>query len=235
MEDTEKHKEWIKVNKQKVIDHFCSGIEQSESPLAIFMCGSSGAGKTEEARRLKEHFEKKGTNPHFVHIDQDIVKGMIPGYSGENADMFQGAASIGVDKILDYCYKKKLHFILDSTFSRYPKAQKNIARAIKQKRRIFIIYIYQDPEVTWNFVENRRKVEKRKVPIDAFANSYFGAFKTIKKIKEEYKTKVLLTVVNKDTGKQYMNVTGVDSYVKMKYSNSKNLIKKLTEGNNKIT
>ena len=214
-------KEWVKANKEEVIDFFCAGIEPNESPFAVFMCGSSGAGKTEEARRLKEKQEKVGK--FYVHINQDAIKERIPGYMGANAELFQSAATKGLDYVLTYCYKEGLNFILDSTFSKYEIAKRNIKQAIKKDRSIEIVYIYQEPLKTWGFVKKREKAEGRNVPIDAFVNSYFGAFDTLKMIKDEYGSEVSLRVVNKHTGEVHRDVDRVDSYVKMSYSNSTEL------------
>ena len=213
-------KEWVRENKKKVINSFCVGIEPNESQFAIFMCGSPGAGKTKEAQEQKESYKKKKTP--CVHIEQDAIKGMIPGYTGTNAELFQRAATKGLVYVLDHCCNKRLSFISDSTFSEYEGAKSNIKKAIK-KGRIKIVYIYQEPLKAWESVKEREEDEGRNVPVDSFINSYFGAFDTLKKIKDEYGSKVSLRVVNRHTGKVYIDVDRVDSCVKLSYSNSTDL------------
>ena len=148
---------------------------------------------------------------------------MVPGYTGANAELFQNVATKGLEYVLTHCYKEGLNFILDSTFSKYEIAKRNIKLAIKKGRNIEIVYIYQEPLKTWEFVKKREKAEGRNVPIDAFINSYFGAFDTLKMIKDEYRSEVSLRVVNKHTGEVHRDVDRVDSYVKISYSDSTEL------------
>ena len=170
----------------------------------------------------------------FVHIDDDRIKAMIPGYEGHNASDFRKAASRGVDVVLSYCYKNNFNFILDTTFSNYKRAQENIDRAIKKNRTIDIIYVYQDPLKTWRFVKDREKIERRAVPVDAFINSYFGAFETLEQIKNTYKSRVRLKIINKDTNKIYKNQSSVREYVKLKYKDRERLERALQEMDNSV-
>ena len=218
-------KEWVRENKENIINRFCSDVEVTERPSVIFMCGSSGAGKTEEARSLKEDIGYR----HYVHIEQDAIKEMIPGYTGGNAEIFQTSATKGLSFVVDYCYKHDYSFILDSTFSKYDIADRNIRTALKKNRYIEIVYIYHDPVKTWGFVKDREDREGRSVPIDAFVNSYFGAFETIKEIKDVYGSKITLHVINKDTGGEMVkNVDRIDTYVNMPY-HSRDDLRRLVE------
>lgn len=123
-------KKWIKrkENKHKIIENLCNDCESVETRSAIFMAGSPGAGKTETARRLIESLFAP-----YVHVDQDKIKSILPDYSGEMAEKYHGAASIGVDIVFNHILKKRYNFILDSTFSNIKKAYMRLLVKIQKK------------------------------------------------------------------------------------------------------
>ena len=98
-------------NKQLFIDTVCSGINPSEYPIAAFMAGTPGAGKTEVAKSIMDFF---AVEP--CRIDADDFRVLIPGYTGANSSLVQPAAAMMVDKVLDVVFKQRLSFILDGTF-----------------------------------------------------------------------------------------------------------------------
>ena len=236
MDTADIHRNWVKENKQAILGCFCGGVHSQDGQAsAVFMCGSSGAGKTEESKWLKSKYliTLKHTT-EFVHIDDDRIKAMIPGYEGHNASDFRKAASYGVDVVLSHCYKNNFNFILDTTFSNYKRAQENIDRAIKRDRTIDIIYVYREPLKTWQFVKDREKIEGRAVPVDAFINSYFGAFETLEQVKKTYKLRIRLKIINKDINKAYKNQNSVNEYVKLKYKDRESLEKALQKMDNSV-
>src|SRR3989344_1223698 len=117
-------------------------------PVSVFMAGSPGAGKTEFSKSLIKILEADEER-HVVRIDGDEVRPLIPGYTGNNSHLFQGAISLVVEKMHDLVLHNKQNFVLDSTFSNYAKGADNIRRSLKKSRAVFIFYIYQKPEVAW--------------------------------------------------------------------------------------
>jgi adenylylsulfate kinase-like enzyme len=167
------------------------------APVSVFMAGSPGAGKTEFSERLVENFEKNREH-RVVRIDGDDVRASIPGYTGTNSYLFQGAVSLVVEKIHDFVLHNNQSFVLDGTFSKYEKAVENIKRSLAKSRPVFIIYVYQKPEVAWKFTQAREKLERRNIPKEAFMNEFLGSRKTVGEISAEFKEKVTIFLIKKD-------------------------------------
>ena len=71
-----------------------------KTPVSVFMAGSPGAGKTEAAIELLASIAKKD-GVEILYIDPDELRHLLPGYTGDNSWLFQGAVSILVEKIHD--------------------------------------------------------------------------------------------------------------------------------------
>lgn len=194
--------------------------KSSDIPQTFFMAGSPGAGKTEWSKNFVKEISK--IDDLIVRIDADEIRELCPGYNGANSHLFQGATSVGVNKLYDYALKKRLNVLLDSTFSSYKYAESNIRRAIDKKRDVDIFYIYQEPVIAWEFTQKREKLENRKITIETFINDFISAKENIEKVKEIFKDKIKLTVIkkdyNNDLDKTWINVANIDSYVKFDYT-----------------
>lgn len=53
----------------------------------------------------------------------------------------------------------------------------NIRRSLKRGRFVLVLYVYQNPERAWEFVQAREKVEGRNIPMHGFVDQYFAARK----------------------------------------------------------
>lgn len=164
-------KQWVKENRRPLIAKFCdpNTYPSSKSPVTIFMAGTPGAGKTEFSISLLEKFD--GT---FVRIDADEIREMMReiGYNGQNAEIFQPAANKAVNILFDYSNKKGgQNVLLDGTFA-YGNWRENVERSIDHGRKIEIYYLYQDPEIAWDYVKKREHEQGRVVPLEAFVKSY---------------------------------------------------------------
>lgn len=227
--DEEQAKKWVKSNKETVIGGLCGDAEPVSDSIAVFMAGSPGAGKTETASRLIGDEDVRDAS--FVHIDQDKIKAMIPGYTGDNVEVYHGAASIGVDVVLSHILKKRYNFVLDSTFSNFDKAKSNIERALKREYAVKVYFVYQEPKNAWSFVEKRREAEGRVVPKESFARQFVNSRVVVNDIKEHFGRKVNLDVVLKTVGetgvvseKFVFNVDSVDSYVGKVYTDEQEVL-----------
>lgn len=189
---------WIKKNKHLILEQFAdpNTFPKEEHPLTIFMAGSPGAGKTETARA----WVKNIATP-IVHIDADAVRSLIPGYTGKNASLFQRAATVGVEKLFDHVIQQHQSAILDTTFTPYEKAKKNVVRVLKNGRSVLIIYVYQDPLQAWKFAKAREIVEGRVVPKESFVRQFLDAPKCVQSILDEFGGAVQVDVVRKDIQK----------------------------------
>lgn len=123
-------------------------------PVSVFMSGSPGAGKTETS---KAFLEEIGAD-NVLRLDPDELRELIPGYTGANSYLFQRAVSFIVERTLDQAFKNKQSFLLDGTLASYHVAEKNIERSIRKGRPVLILFVYQKPELAWEFVEAREKI-----------------------------------------------------------------------------
>lgn len=166
-------------------------------PVSVFMAGSPGAGKTEFSKNLINILEE-GNKHSVVRIDGDDLRPLLPGYTGDNSRLFQGAMSLIVEKIHDLVLHQKQSFVLDGTLAGYEKSLDNIRRSLAKNRAVIIFYIYQKPEIAWKFTKARERAEGRNVPKEVFIDQFLGAKETINKIAREFGDRVAIFFVKKD-------------------------------------
>ncbi len=190
-----------------------------ENPVSVFMAGSPGAGKTEASIEL---LNKIGTP--VIRIDPDELREECPGYSGENAWLFQKAVSVLVDRIHDAALEQRQSFLLDGTLSRYDVARKNIERSLKRKRTVQILYVYQEPRLAWAFVQAREAAEGRRIRPEHFAEQYFAAREVVNRLKREFGKAIdvdLLLKNNDNSQRLYRaGIDQIDNHIPEKYSRS---------------
>ena len=196
-----------------------------DHPISAFMAGSPGAGKTEFSKELIGILEAEGQRK-VVRIDGDDLRSRVPGYTGGNSDLFQGAVSIIVEKIHDSVLEKKQGFILDGTFAKYDKAAHNVRRSLEKHRSVFIFYVYQTPATAWRFTQAREQLEGRNIPKSAFIEQFYGAKETVERIHREFMDQVAIFLVKKDfttsATKELVKLvdpnTSIDSYIGEHYT-----------------
>jgi UDP-N-acetylglucosamine kinase len=188
-----------------------------EHPVSVFMAGSPGAGKTEAAIELIQEIGSP-----IVRIDVDELRKECPGYTGDNAWLFQKAASVLVEKLHDVALEQDQSFVLDATFSNFDRARKNASRSLGRGRAIQILYVYQEPSLAWKFVQARENLEGRRVPPEQFVDQYFGAREVVNRVKKEFgdRVRVDLLLKNIDNSSRIFqaNVDQIDNYIPEKYS-----------------
>ena len=153
-----------------------------EEPVSVFMAGSPGAGKTEASIELINLFSD--VSP--LRIDPDELRDEFEAYDGSNAWLFQAAVSILVEKILDQALSNRQSFVLDGTFANLDKARANVARSLGRGRFVQILYVYQDPQLAWAFVQAREASEGRRILPQHFVEQYFAARDVVNALKLEY-------------------------------------------------
>ncbi|MHB8564647.1 MAG: zeta toxin family protein, partial [Acidiferrobacteraceae bacterium] len=139
-------------------------------PVSVFMAGSPGAGKTEASIELLTLQGADGTK--VLRIDPDELREELPGYTGENAWLFQRAVIPIVERMHDLALQQGQSFLLDGTLSSYSVAEKNIQRSLKRDRTVQILYVYQEPQQAWRFVQAREAAEGRRTQPDDFVRQY---------------------------------------------------------------
>lgn len=210
--------QWIKLQHLELIKKFANTTEYSADirPTSLFMAGSPGAGKTEISKRLIARFEQKP-----IRIDADEIRTVCNGYTGENAHIFQKAATKGVNILYDYALKKNINVILDGTFA-YNGALDNIQRSLKHGRKVELFFVYQNPVQAWEFTKKREAIEHRKVSKEIFIDSFFKSQENINEAKKHFGQMVDLNIIVKDFEKGMerlgINVQGIDHYIEKVYT-----------------
>ena len=112
--------------------------------------------------------------------------------------------------------------ICSKTFSNLNKARENIQRSIKRARTVEIVYVYQDPLLAWSFVEQREKVEGRKIQKDKFITQYFQAHNNVNLLKKEFGNQVRVDLVIKNIDNSdlmyHANIDIIDNHLPEKYT-----------------
>ncbi|MCF6263902.1 MAG: zeta toxin family protein [Xanthomonadales bacterium] len=191
-----------------------------DEPVSVFMAGSPGAGKTEASIALIEDLSAGGMQ--VLRIDPDELRNHFPEYCGSNSWLFQGAVSILVERIHDLVLKQKQSFLLDGTLSNYDIAARNIARSLKKGRVVQILYVYQKPELAWEFVLARERAEGRKIPVERFIEQYFAARNVVNRLKNEFSEAigVDLLLKNNDNSNRFYKagIQQIDPHIPEAYS-----------------
>lgn len=190
------------------------------NPVSVFMAGSPGAGKTEASIEL---INLKGADgAKVLHIDPDELRKELPGYTGENSWLFQRAVIPIVERIHDLALDQQQSFLLDGTLSSYNVAEKNIQRSLKRDRTVQILYVYQEPQQAWKFVQAREAAEGRRIQPEDFVRQYFAAREVVNRLKAEFgkRIQVDLLMKNNDGSHQFYRagVDQIDNHIPEKYS-----------------
>lgn len=193
-----------------------------KEPVSVFMAGSPGAGKTESSRALVAELEgRRKDGGKVLRIDPDDMRVHCPGYDGHNSQLFQGAVSIIVDKVLDLAHEQKQSFILDGTLANYGRALANIQRCLRKGRAVQILYVYQDPVMAWEFVLAREEEEGRGIPVESFIDQYFDAREVVNRLKRELgadiRVDLLLKPHDASTRVYQANIEQIDHFVPETY------------------
>lgn len=190
------------------------------NPVSVFMAGSPGAGKTEASIEL---INLKGVDgAKVLRIDPDELREELPGYTGENAWLFQRAVIPIIERIHDLALDQQQSFLLDGTLSSHSVAEKNIQRSLKRDRTVQILYVYQVPEQAWKFVQAREAAEGRRIQPEDFVRQYFAARDVVNRLKAKFGKDVrvdLLMKNNDGSDRFYRNgVDQIDNHIPEKYS-----------------
>lgn len=176
-----------------------------------------GAGKTEASKALIGKFRDPP-----VRIDPDELRAEFKDYNGQNAWLFQPAVAILVERIHDHVLKNNQNFILDGTLSSLDKARSNIERSLKRGRYVQILYVYQKPELAWQFARAREAEEGRRIEPDTFVAQYFAAQSVVNQLKKEFGRSISVDLIlkNHDNSDRIYkdNIDKVDHYVPEKYT-----------------
>lgn len=183
-----------------------------DSPVSVFMAGSPGAGKTEASLEFLARF-----GGCVLRIDPDTYRAELPGYTGSNSSLFQRAVSVLVSAVHDEALRLQQSFLLDGTASNYDTVSLNIRRSLKRGRFVLVLYVYQNPEKAWEFVQARETVEGRNIPRHGFVAQYFAAREVVNRLKYEFGHAVTVDIFIKNhdgSTKSYrQNIQQIDTHI----------------------
>jgi len=77
---------------------------------------------------------------------------------------------------------------------------------LKRGYNIEITYLYNHPDICYEYAVSREVVTHRKVPLDVFERSNINSYKTVLEIKSFYKEKVILHFLDKRDDSVYANI-----------------------------
>lgn len=222
MEDEEIRKaaqRFIQHSKALLVDRFAASSthKPDDFPVSVFMAGSPGAGKTEVSIELVKQFMSPA-----VRIDADEIRKLCDGYTGENAHLFQSAASIGVETLYNYCLDQRLNMVVDGTFA-HQKTTANIEKSLTRGRKVIIYFVYQDPIVAWDFTKKRERVEERRVTKETFIRGYFLSRANVNAAKAQFGNRIELNLLvknltNDNVSAIHGNIQSVDLYLEKLYT-----------------
>lgn len=183
---------WAKSNKKTLVSKVIGNVvaQSQTKPVAIFLAGIPGAGKTEFINRLL------GNNPWVVKIDLDEIVKLFPNYNPKNYYKYRTAANIIVDECVIYCRKHSLNFVLDGTFG-YGKAVDNIKSALK-RHDVFIFYVWKDPVKAWQLTKDRELITNRAIDRDGFIRACDNVPDNLIKVQETFGNRVSIIALKKD-------------------------------------
>lgn len=222
IELTEKAIEFAKRNRTRICRNLTdTSIYLPESePVSVFMSGSPGAGKTESSKELVTSLTSEGG--HVLRLDPDDLRSEFEDYDGSNSYLFQKPVVILVERAMDYILKNGQSFLLDGTLASYNVAEKNIERSLKRERAVLIIFVYQRPELAWQFVQAREIVEGRKILPEHFVQQFFGSQAVVEQLKEKFGQVIQVDLLLKDndgsTRNYHSNVNSLKPYLKPTYT-----------------
>lgn len=192
--------QFAKSNKKRIAKEFTNPAVYvpDKNPVSVFMAGCAGAGKTEAAIEMIELLAN-GSDTKTMRIDPDDLRYHFESYVGTNSWMFQYPASILVDKIHDLALDQSQSFVLDGTLCNLAKADHNIGRSLKRKRKCIVMFVYQKPELAWRFVQAREAKEGRRIPPEVFVAQFFNVRGVVNDLKKKHGKDLTVNVLIKNT------------------------------------
>ena len=188
-----------------------------ENPVSSFMAGSPGAGKTEASISLLE------STDNILRIDADDLRHYFEdcGYQGINSHLFQRATTKLVHEIHDAALRKGISFLLDGTFSGEETAKMNITRSLKRNRPVYILFVYQEPRIAWDFVQKREIVEGRRIRKEDFAEKFCASRDVVNKMKKEFGSEITVRLIckNLDGSQKFYkkSIERIEDHIPKKY------------------
>ena len=208
--------ELAKNERDKIVDRELSKFAPAKKPITMFTGGSPGSGKSETADRYLNSF------PNVLKVDVDELRKYFTDYVGGNAALFQEAVGYLGNAIHDEALKRNIDILYDTTFWNENSGRRKIKQSLECGRKISVYFVYQSPEIAWEFVLKRELREGRKVEANAFVSRFNNPRITANKMKAEFGDAINITLFIKDANYKnksiHKNIDFIDGYLPKIYT-----------------
>lgn len=163
----------IELNRAKFI------IKNMQETNAIFLAWAPWSGKTEFIQSVLQDY-------NFFFIDIDSYRDLFEWYHWNNASSYQLPISKVINQVLKYCFDNKIRFILDGTFKSWRHSLKNIETCHKNKWKVDIYLLFQNPLISYYYTFLRQIQHKRNIPVDWFVDCFYRSIDNVFIARDEY-------------------------------------------------
>ena len=176
--------DWIRKVSQIIISEIEKNLDKYsikniDETSVMFLAWAPWSWKTEFIKSLPKKLD-------FFFIDIDSYRDYFSWYSWNNSKNFQRWISWVIDKIVKYCFKNDIKFILDWTFKSLVHVKRNLENCKKKKRKVEIYFIYQNPYVSYYYTFLRELDQKRNIPVKGFVECFYNSIENIFYIKNKH-------------------------------------------------
>lgn len=149
-----------------------SPVVSELTPIAYVMAGIPGAGKTEFLDSIVEGLELKNQYGEFVRIDLDQIVTIYPGYTPKTYAKFRSQGNNVLARCIDELRKARYNMMIDGTFSGTSGSSiRNVEKLLENGYRVSMVYMYDRPEIAWEYTKLREQETNRGIDKDGFSNS----------------------------------------------------------------
>ncbi len=149
-----------------------SPVHPGLPPVAFVMAGVPGAGKTEFLDSLVEELEQEKQYGEFVRIDLDQIVTIYPEYTPKTYAKFRSQGSSVLARCIDELRHKRYNMMIDGTFSgEAGSSVRNVEKLLSNGYRVIMVYMYDKPEIAWNYTQLREQETDRGITINGFIHA----------------------------------------------------------------
>lgn len=191
MEEFKDKPERVEFRKKIISDYVNRASKQGSEPVAVFMSGGAGSGKSTVMKLLKAQDKFYGG---VLSVDSDEIK-MKPFFDdfsfydaqeeGSAARRLHEESSIVADGIIAGVKEKGADFLQDGTLKTYENAKEGILDAKKKGYKTRIIGVTIPVEEAIRRAEERRKRTGRNVPKEIVIKTHTGSTATFLQLIED--------------------------------------------------
>ena len=196
--------EWVKLMAEYLVEMILAwdAEKYKNSDIyipVIFLAGAPWAGKT-------EWIESFPVIEHYITLDTDLYRSLFEGYTGTNASEYHQYASRAMDRMYSFCIKWGYNMIVDGTFSNLQKAHENIRQCEKKWLAYSIVFVMQDPLISYLYTKKREQEGIRNVPTETFIEKYYKSIDVVRLIYERYPNTLIFITKKLKSNPKYSDI-----------------------------